>query len=308
MSDKEKTIWEQGKRAISVGGGKGGVGKSCFTANLGIALARRGRRVVLVDTDIEGPNLHTFVGVNYPQRTLDDYLKGTCRTIHEIVLDTPVQDLQLISSAGSILSLSGIQYPQRQRFFRAVMNLDTDIILFDVAAGTRMRIIDYFSLAPVMVIVVEPVPTSLENAYVFLKNLLYRHLLRVFYTDKQTHRMILDVLGDKRSQNSQSLEELLITLEYRSRERTERFRAFLASLNNIYIVLNKVRAGEHNEILSRFIRVVKRYLTLDLKSAGGLPFEVNMDQSIISRTPFITQFPDSPYAKAVDNVIINLPL
>lgn len=308
MTDKQHTLWEQGKRAISVGGGKGGVGKSCFSANLGIALARRGRRVILVDTDIEAPNLHTFVGINYPRHTLDDYLNDTCKTIHEIVLDTPVPRLQLISSAGSILSLSGIHYPERQRFFRAVMNLDCDIILFDVAAGTRMRIIDYFSLAPVMVIVVEPVPTSLENAYVFLKNLLYRHLLRIFYSDKQTYRLILDVLGDKRSQNSLSLEELLHTLEDRSREKTERFRQFISSLNNIHIVLNKVRAGEHNEIINRFTRVVKRYLTLDLKYGGGLPFEVAMDQSIIARTPFVTQFPESPYARAIDDVILNLPL
>jgi len=39
-------------------------------------LSRQGRQVVLIDTDIEAPNLHTFVGINYPRRTLDDYLNS----------------------------------------------------------------------------------------------------------------------------------------------------------------------------------------------------------------------------------------
>ncbi|MBN1576548.1 MAG: P-loop NTPase [Chitinispirillaceae bacterium] len=298
----------QGKRALSVGGGKGGIGKSCFSANIGIALSRQGRRVVLVDTDIEAPNLHTFVGITYPQRTLDDYLNSMVMGIEEIVLPTPVPRLRLISSAGSGLSLSGPNYPQRQRFFRAVMGLDADTIIFDVAAGARMRVIDYFSIAPIMVIILEPIPTALENAYGFLKNLLYRHLLRIFYTDKPTHRMILDVLGEKSSRAGQSVEALLAVLDRRSHEKTETFSSFIASLNHIYVVINRVRSKEQEEIIDRFARVVKRYLMLNLRFGGFLPFEPDMDKSIIARTPFIMQFPDSPYAKAMESIILNLQL
>ena len=293
-------------RALSVGGGKGGIGKSCFAANMGMALARRGREVVLVDTDIEGPNLHTFVGINYPKQTLDDYLKSRVKSIDEIVLATPVPHLRLISSAGSILSLSGLNYPQRQRFFKSVMNIDADVIIFDIAAGSRMRVIDYFSIAPVMVIMLEPVPTALENAYGFLKNLFYRHLLRIFFTDKPTHQMILDVLGEKSSQTGRSLEELLGILDCRSHEKTELFRSFINSLDRIYLVVNKVRSKEQREVVDRFARVVKRYLMLNLRSGGYLPLEPDMDKSIISRTPFIMQYPESDYAKAMDDVILNL--
>jgi len=298
-------MWPENKRAISVGGGKGGIGKSCFAANLAVALTRHGKRVILVDTDIEAPNLHTFVGINYPLRTLDDYL-STNLAIRDIVLDTPIPRLKLISSAGSIHSLSGLKYQLRQKFFRAVMQLDADVVIFDVAAGTNTRVVDFFSLAPTMVIMIEPVPTSLENAFVFLKNLMYRHLLRIFYNDKPTSQMILSVLGEKRAQTGQSLEELLVTLDKTSPEKTQQFRSFIASLSNVYLVLNRVHTNEQMAIIDRFSRVVRRYLMINLHDGGGLPFEPDMDQSIIARTPFIVQHPGSKYSQSMENIIVNL--
>ena len=58
------------RRVVSVGGGKGGIGKSLISANLGIELARRGKKVVLVDADLGGANLHTTLGIDLPRRTL----------------------------------------------------------------------------------------------------------------------------------------------------------------------------------------------------------------------------------------------
>jgi flagellar biosynthesis protein FlhG len=110
------------KHSISVGGGKGGVGKSSFASNLAVALTHRGKKVLLIDTDIEASNLHTFVGVNYPRFTLDDFLNGKVPSIRNIVIDTPFKNLQLISSAGSILSLSGLKYVQRQLFSNRYFN------------------------------------------------------------------------------------------------------------------------------------------------------------------------------------------
>jgi flagellar biosynthesis protein FlhG len=48
---------------IPIGSGKGGVGKTIFTANLGIMLAKEGKRTVLIDLDLGGSNLHTCLGV-----------------------------------------------------------------------------------------------------------------------------------------------------------------------------------------------------------------------------------------------------
>ena len=295
-----------GTRALSVGGGKGGTGKSCFTANIGYALARRGKKVILVDTDFEGANLHTFVGISYPKQTLDDYFRSSTKNIEEIILPTPVSGLRLISAPNNLISLSGPNYVERQRFYRAVMNIDADIIIFDVSAGSGMRVIDYFSIAPVMVLMLEPVPTALENAYGFLKNFFCRHLLRSFYSDKPAHRIILDVMSDKNSRSDNALKDLLAILDRRSHEKTEQFRTYISSLKHIYLVVNKVRTREQREVIDRFARIVKRYLMLNLRAGGALPLEPEMDKSITERTPFIQQNPEGTYAQAMDEIIINL--
>jgi len=59
---------------IAVGGGKGGIGKTLLSANLGVHLASRGYRVVMVDADLGGANLHTCLGVKAPRATLSDFV------------------------------------------------------------------------------------------------------------------------------------------------------------------------------------------------------------------------------------------
>ncbi len=57
-----------------IGGGKGGTGKTLLCANLAIDLAQNGERVIAVDADFGGPNLHTALGVPPPERSLTDFL------------------------------------------------------------------------------------------------------------------------------------------------------------------------------------------------------------------------------------------
>ncbi len=306
IATNSNKIGKKEKKIISVGGGKGGVGKTCFAANIGISLALKGKKVVLVDADIEGANLHTFVGINYPQKSLDDYINFKVKNIEEIILSTPVPHLRLISSCGSMFSLSGLNYSQRRRLIGAVCHIDADIVIFDISAGSRMRVIDYFSIARFMVIIIEPSPTVLENAYGFLNNLVYRHLLRIFYTDRTSHQMIVDYFKEKRGPMEGFLEDLLGRLESVSHEKTGMFWSFINSLDNIYLVVNKVGSEEKKELADRFARMVKRYLMINLKYGGYLPSEPRIDESVKKRLPFVMYYPHSNYTNAMNEIVMNL--
>src|SRR3972149_1436206 len=93
---RQKTIW-------SVGGGKGGIGKSIATANIGCALAGRGKEVLLVDADLGGANLHTYFGIKFPPMGLDDFLAGRAEGLAEVAIPTGVEGLRLISGGGEVL-------------------------------------------------------------------------------------------------------------------------------------------------------------------------------------------------------------
>jgi flagellar biosynthesis protein FlhG len=89
-----------GARVIPVGGGKGGVGKTFLVANLATALARNGYRVVAVDSDLEGANLHTCLGVPRPRCSLADFVAQREEDLAKLLIDTPVQNLQLIAATS----------------------------------------------------------------------------------------------------------------------------------------------------------------------------------------------------------------
>ena len=96
---------------LSFASSKGGVGKSMITSNLAIALARRGRRVIVVDADLGGGNLHTILGIRKPHRTLSDFMN---REVAEI-FDTYVY------TAG--LRQGQFSYSTAVGFFKSVVGL-----------------------------------------------------------------------------------------------------------------------------------------------------------------------------------------
>ena len=301
-------IWGD-KNVIAVGGGKGGVGKSCFAANLGALLVRRGHQVVLVDADLGAANLHTITGVSYPERTLDDFIQGREKKLEGALLDTPYAGMRLLSSASDILSIAAPNYSQRQKLFRAIKRLNADTIIFDIAAGTHTRAIDFFSLAPFGVILVEPTPTSLENAYSFLKNLMVRHLLRLFYQDRRVRNYIRQATDPRRPGQLVQFNDLIARLETVEPEKTEKFRQqFSQAVSRVFLVVNGIRTPHQGRIADRFVRIIKRYLTLDTRILGALPYEARMDEAITSRVPFVEKFPESGYARGLGQIAANLGL
>ena len=73
----------------------GGVGKSLITSNLSICLALMGYKVIAVDLDLGGANLHTCLGVPIPERTLSDYISKKARTLDELITPTPIKNLSI---------------------------------------------------------------------------------------------------------------------------------------------------------------------------------------------------------------------
>ena len=163
-----------GPRVWAVGGGKGGVGKSVIAANLGVALARLNRRVVLFDADLGGANLHTFFGMSNPSTGLGNFLSKKAGKLEEISVETPVERLRLISGAGAGLETANLKYSQKTKILRHIRMLDADHVVVDIGAGSSFNVLDFFLAADRGILVVVPEPTSIENAYHFLKAAFYR--------------------------------------------------------------------------------------------------------------------------------------
>ena len=273
------------KIAISVAGGKGGVGKSCFTTNLGVAFSQLGKRVLLVDADFGGANLHTLVGIPRPQYTLSDFYNGKKMSLDSVIVETPYENISLLSSADDTLPSLVPDEKIQDKLNDAVHNLDTDVLIFDISSGTHRRALDFFSFTPIGIILIELIPTSLENAFTFIKHLLLRSLLRLFHSDEEMSQFIHKLI-DPRNNN---LRDRFSDNNYR-----------------MYIVANSVHDPELLPVADKFAKLVKRYLDLNLKILGNLPYEQLMNTAITKRTPFVIKYPESEYMKIMQVIAKNI--
>ena len=104
----KKNIW-------AIGGGKGGVGKSFVAGNLGILLAQKGYKVILADLDLGGANLHTWLGVNSPTKSLSDFIGRETPNISKLLIPTDINGLRLISGAKDGVEIANLKYTQKDK-------------------------------------------------------------------------------------------------------------------------------------------------------------------------------------------------
>ncbi len=284
------------KKVFSVASGKGGVGKTSFSANIGLRLADSGSKVLLVDADIGTANIHTLLGIKYPEKTLRDFTSGKVKNLEDALITTEYRDLRILSSAGDILSISAPNYKERQKLINALNRLDVEYIIFDIPAGANSRAIDFFTLAPIGIIIIQPIPTSLENAFAFIKNLLIRHLLRIFYHNQEMNQYIKDAIKQQQQDKPIEFPQLLKVLEEKDPGAIAMFKKEVyREGTTLFMVMNSVKNINQIQVGEKFSEIIKKHLFIETEVLGNLPYDHFMDNAISSRVPFILKYPDSDY-------------
>ncbi|MGE5559989.1 MAG: MinD/ParA family protein [Chloroflexota bacterium] len=155
-------------RVIAVTSGKGGVGKTNFTVNLGIAFAKRGKQVLVLDTDIGLANVDVILGLS-PEFDLSHVIAGQ-RDVSEIIYEGPA-GLKLIAGGSGFQDIVGLNELQLARFLNALESLDgtVDIILLDTGAGISKNVLNFVLAADEIIVVTTPEPTALTDAYAIIK-------------------------------------------------------------------------------------------------------------------------------------------
>jgi flagellar biosynthesis protein FlhG len=292
------------KKVIAVGGEKNGIGKSTFVANIGIAMAKAGKRVIVVDADTGTTNLHTILGVTSPAKTLDDFLLDPKADLKNNLIATSYPGLTLLSSASNKISLFNPNYSERQRLFHALKELDVDVIIFDILAGTQQRATDFFSLAPIGIILVEPSQVSLDKAFTFLKNLLVRGLIRRFFHEKELTDLIHASVDKNIPEESIDFSKLLKQLEEKAPGKIIAYRQlFLEGVCTMCLVANGIKDSNQNQTIKMFASEVEKQLGLAMPVIGNLPFENDMKTVNENGVPFITKYPQSGFAKELEAII-----
>jgi flagellar biosynthesis protein FlhG len=281
----------------AIGGGKGGTGKSLVAATLGIHLSQMGRRVVLFDGDLGGPNLHTFLGLAAPSVGLADFVRRERQTLGEVAVPTGVPRLRLVSGARNPLDVESLRHFQKTRLQRAVLDLEADVVLIDLGAGTTLTVLDLFSLADRGVLVILPEPTSVENCYRFLTAAFVRRLRRL--ARSLGYDGVVDlVLAHRPAARARRPGEILDEIERIDAFAAEALRGHLEQFLPA-LVVNQVRDHADERLGGAMQAVCDRLLGIPLRFAGSIPYDPMLVRSIKSRVPFVTQYPRSRTAEAL---------
>lgn len=161
---------EEGPRAAAwaVTSGKGGVGKSTISLNLGIALAAQGKRVLLVDADLGLANIDILLGVA-PEHNLQDLLRGEVSAF-DVIVEGP-EGLCVLPAASGISESDAWQADDGLRLSEELGRLERafDLILIDTGAGISSKVTDFVLSADRALVVATPEPTSIADAYAMVK-------------------------------------------------------------------------------------------------------------------------------------------
>lgn len=156
-------------RVIAVTSGKGGVGKTNISVNLALAMANKGKNVLLFDADMGLANVDVMLGM-IPQYNLLHVLTGQ-KKLAEIITLGPGGVKIVASGSGGVQELADLNEVQCGKFLTALQDLQhqAEIILIDTGAGLHRNVLAFALAAEEVVIVTTPEPTALMDAYGMIK-------------------------------------------------------------------------------------------------------------------------------------------
>jgi flagellar biosynthesis protein FlhG len=285
-------------RIWAVGGGKGGVGKSVVASSLAAALAGTGRRCAVIDADLGGANLHTLLGVSRPQRTLSQLLTGDADSLAELMVQTSVPNLWLVSGNQALLEMANPKHSQKEMLFRHIRGLDVDDVVLDLGAGSAFNVLDFFLLARRGIVVVTPEPTAIENAEHFLKAALYRSLQAV--AKRPDVRAAIERLRkDRRGWRVRSARELIAHVREidppAAKLLEERAQAFAPVL-----LVNQVRSAEQRRVGPQLVASCRERLGILIELAGCVDSDPSVPAAVAQQQPAFQAFPLSGFSRRID--------
>lgn len=268
----------------SVGGGKGGVGKSIVTLGLGVCLAELGKKVILIDGDLGGANLHTLLGLRFPEITLEDFLLRRVARLEHTVIPTKIDNISLISGADDILGSANPTYSQKLRLVQQIKELEADFVLLDLGAGTSFNTLDLFNHSPGKIAVLTGQVTSLQNVYGFVKSALFRKLSREFAGDVETTSLIYQMGSKEGGGNIQSIQDLVNLFESTGAERLARLTRVLNEFQ-MYLVVNMVKTDQDLKSVQIIKSVCADFLSVEPQMLGHLPYDPAVELAINQMSP-----------------------
>jgi len=285
---------------FAVGGGKGGSGKSFISANLGVMLAKQGKKVVLVDLDLGAPNLHTMMGLNNIKTGLNNFLNKSVKNLSLTAVPTKIPNLYIISSIGCSLEVGNLFYAQKQKIIRSIWQLPADYVVLDLGAGTTYNTVDFFLASHQGLSIFTPEPTSIQNTVQFIKAVYLRKLKHIL--KQHPFSIAVKEVGDEADDGV--VRSPLDIVDSVMRSDPARARVLQKELRKLKfkLILNQYRKHIDETLGNKIEKVCNRHFYSQFQFLGNIAYNERVHESIIARKIFVAKYPYTPTSTDLKNV------
>jgi flagellar biosynthesis protein FlhG len=274
-----------------VGAGKGGVGKTFVSSSLGITLAKLNYKVLLVDFDFSGANLHTCFGESPSAKNISQYFSKE-QPLSDLVQTTRIPRLSLIQGFWDSWSPAEVSREQVLAFIDTCKQLPFDYVLFDLGAGVTSTHLEIFHHADERILISTAEPTSVEKNYRFIEAFIC-HSLKACSTPAAIENLdhALRTYRATHKKGYFSFREHLATavgFEF----------DFFEKLQNkpLRLIINESRSRLDEDLGQSIKSVCHKYYDLSVDAAGCIDFDNAVWQSVKSREPILIEKPFTPLA------------
>jgi flagellar biosynthesis protein FlhG len=285
------------RRVYTVGGGKGGTGKSFTTANLGTILAQQGNKVLLVDLDLGASNLHTFLALAKPQISLKQYLEKEINDINDVILETTQANLSILSSSGCSLEIANLYYAQKLKLMRAIKKLSYDYIFIDLGSGTHFNTLDFYLISNNGILITTPEPVSIENMFRFIKSIYLRKLKAVF-KDHGLNIICREYLKNAKESHIASFSDIMKFVKQYDDENDTKIENDIKD-ETIGLILNQFRWQVDKEFGQKIVNICNKHLYFNYYFLGTISSDNKIADASMNNRVFVKEY---SYANAATEI------
>ena len=206
--------------------------------------------------------------------------------------------------AKAMVEIANLNYGQKTKLLRHINSLDVDHVILDLGAGSAFHVLDFFLVARKGVLVVVPEPTSVENAYHFLKAAFFRKLKRAEPRDG-VRAVVKEVMGSSSRANIRTPRDLISRVWSLDPDVGAALVAEASQFRPALIV-NRVDHPSHERLGDDMVAACRDYFGIRLQNLGVLPNDKLVARSVLERKPAALHFQQIPFVTALGPIVKNI--
>lgn len=268
---------------IPIASGKGGVGKTLISVNLGFALAQLGKKTVVIDLDFGGANIHTCMGYENAPDGIGNFLHQRTLRLEDYMLTTTEPNLFIIPGDAEMVGIANITNNQKLKLLNQIKNLDADYVILDLGAGSTYNTIDFFMLSTFSILIATPEITSILNAYALLKNSVFRLL----YVNLKSHQEVKNLFNKHLKKGGETAWKISDILDhiFEIDPEVHANAASLVDAINPKLIINMGSQPKDIDMGEKLRKISETYLSIDIEYIGFLYRDNEVNKSVQQRVP-----------------------